>query len=78
MLSPLSTFSTYLFQGKKKVKCFRPDLNCVLGGRNNHYTTEAGNVILGKVLVLFLFHETSAGKMIASGINRAINSEKTM
>ena len=31
---------------------------------------------MGKVLILFLFHETSAGKMIASRINRAINSEK--
>ena len=31
-----------------------------------------------KSFILFLFHETSAGKMIASRINRAINSEKTM
>ena len=30
-----------------------------------------------KSFILFLFHETSAG-MIASRINRAINSEKTM
>ena len=44
----------------------------------NHYTTEADYVIFKKSHDLFLFHETSAGKMIASRINRAINSEKTM
>ena len=31
-----------------------------------------------KCFTLFLFYETSAGKMIASRINPAINSEKTM
>ena len=44
MLSPLSTFSTYLFQGKKKSKMFPTRFELatfrVLGGRDNHYTTE--------------------------------------
>ena len=44
----------------------------------NHYTTEADYINFKKSLDLFLFHETSAGKMIAGRINRAINSEKTM
>ena len=45
----------------------------------NHYTTETGYAVFRKKsFILFLLHETSAGKMIASRINRAINSEKTM
>ena len=44
----------------------------------DHYTTEADYVTLKKSLDLLLFHETSAGKMIASRINPAINNEKTM
>ena len=44
----------------------------------NHYTTEAAYLIRRKSLDLFPFHETSAGKMIASLINQAITSEKTM
>ena len=44
----------------------------------NHYTTEADYLIRRKSLDLFPFHETSAGKMITSHINQAINSGKTV
>ena len=42
----------------------------------NHYTTEAAYAILTKRLALFLFHETSAGKMIASALTELLTEKK--
>ena len=54
---------------------------CTLGSTRLHLTTTPQRLItqlLGKVLILFLFHETAADKMITSCINQAINSGKTV
>ena len=65
-------------EGKKKFGRIRTQHLRLDATTPNHYTTETDYVMNEKVFNSIPFHETSAGKMIASRINRAINSKKTM
>ena len=65
-------------EGKKEFGRTRTQHHRLDATTPNHYTTETDYVMNEKVFNSIPFHETSAGKMIASRINRAINSKKTM